>query len=229
LALDEAGRLVTALARNGSPGIEIVDDWSGMGQRTTASGTVTLTDVEVQPDHVIESWRIYEEPRLWTAAANLSHLALDVGIARDAFEDGLAFLRTRARPWYESGVERAVDDPLTLMRVGQLAARLHAVEEMLSDVGRLLDTTAQDTTDEGVRRASLSVARATALTNDVAVEIGSEIFAFSGASSTDEAHNLSRHWRNARTHTVHAAGRWRYHRVGDFFLNGRLPPTNRTN
>ncbi len=31
-------------------GVQIVDDWDGMGQRTTASGTVTLDDVPVPPN-----------------------------------------------------------------------------------------------------------------------------------------------------------------------------------
>ncbi|EPN44686.1 acyl-CoA dehydrogenase family protein, partial [Pseudomonas syringae pv. actinidiae ICMP 19096] len=39
-ALDDQGRQVMAFVKRGTPGLSIVDDWSGFGQRTTASGTV---------------------------------------------------------------------------------------------------------------------------------------------------------------------------------------------
>jgi alkylation response protein AidB-like acyl-CoA dehydrogenase len=38
------------------------------------------------------------------------------------------------------------------------------------------------------------------------------------------AENLDRHWRNARTHTVHDPVRWKYHAVGNYWLNGVPPP-----
>ncbi|HBP3039093.1 SfnB family sulfur acquisition oxidoreductase, partial [Pseudomonas aeruginosa] len=39
---------------------------------------------------------------------------------------------------------------------------------------------------------------------------------------------LDRHWRNARVHTLHDPVRWKYHAVGDYYLNGRLPPRRGT-
>ena len=47
------------------------------------------------------------EPSTFAAFGQLMHVAVDVGIARGALEDGCAFLRERARPWLEAGVERA--------------------------------------------------------------------------------------------------------------------------
>jgi len=41
-ALDDQGRQIMAFVQRGTPGLRIVDDWSGFGQRTTASGTVLL-------------------------------------------------------------------------------------------------------------------------------------------------------------------------------------------
>ncbi len=35
---------------------------------------------------------------------------------------------------------------------------------------------------------------------------------------------LDRFWRNARTHTLHDPVRWKYHAVGNYYLNDRLPP-----
>ena len=57
----------------------------------------------------------------------------------------------------------------------------------------------------------------------VSIELSSELFALLGSSATDESLNLNRHWRNARTHTVHDANDWRYHASGNYLVNG-LPP-----
>lgn len=41
-----------------------------------------------------------------------------------------------------------------------------------------------------------------------------------------ERHDLSRRWRNARTHGSHDPVAWKYHHVGDFLLNDVLPPNH---
>jgi hypothetical protein len=38
--------------------------------------------------------------------------------------------------------------------------------------------------------------------------------------------NLNRHWRNARTHTLHDPARWKVQHIGRYVLNGQLPPRN---
>ncbi|MGV8409501.1 hypothetical protein ACV33P_30185, partial [Pseudomonas aeruginosa] len=63
--------------------------------------------------------------------AQILHAAIDAGIARGAFEDTLRFVRERARPWVDSGVDKASDDPLTIHEIGRLAIRLHAAEALL--------------------------------------------------------------------------------------------------
>lgn len=45
-----------------------------------------------------------------------------------------------------------------------------------------------------------------------------------GTRSTLAEHNLDRHWRNARTHTLHDPVRWKYAILGKYFLNGENPP-----
>ncbi len=41
-----------------------------------------------------------------------------------------------------------------------------------------------------------------------------------------ERHDLSRHWRNARTHGSHDPVAWKHHHVGNYLLNGALPPNH---
>ncbi|TQS46206.1 hypothetical protein [Cryptosporangium phraense] len=46
------------------------------------------------------------------------HAAIDIGIARAALEDGAAFVRQRSRPWFESGLDAAADEPHVQRRFG---------------------------------------------------------------------------------------------------------------
>ncbi|PQA48256.1 SfnB family sulfur acquisition oxidoreductase, partial [Amnimonas aquatica] len=72
--------------------------------------------------------------------------------------------------------------------------------------------------------ASLRVAEAKILSTEVALLATNKLFELSGTSSTLEEYNLDRHWRNARTHTLHDPVRWKYHIIGNYVLNGVNPP-----
>ena len=72
----------------------------------------------------------------------------------------------------------------------------------------------------------LAPAQAKAFASEVAAEVATEIFSLSGASAADERYDLSRHWRNARTHASHDPVDWKYHHVGNYLLNGIAPPSH---
>jgi alkylation response protein AidB-like acyl-CoA dehydrogenase len=72
--------------------------------------------------------------------------------------------------------------------------------------------------------ATLAVASAKVLTTEVALEATNTLFELAGTASTKRTLNLDRHWRNARTHTLHDPVRWKYHVAGNYHLNGILPP-----
>jgi hypothetical protein len=44
--------------------------------------------------------------------------------------------------------------------------------------------------------------------------------------AADEKYDLSRHWRNARTHASHDPVDWKYHHVGNYLLNSVTPPNH---
>jgi alkylation response protein AidB-like acyl-CoA dehydrogenase len=89
----------------------------------------------------------------------------------------------------------------------------------------VLDETASaPLTDESTARASIAVASAKAVGGEVSTEVASALFELAGTSATDDQHNLGRHWRNARTHSVHDPVRWKYHHIGNYVLNGVNPP-----
>lgn len=226
LARNEDDQQVVAYVPRDARGVNIIDDWAGMGQRTTASGTIELSTVQVPHEHVVPHHLTFTRPQLHGALAQVLHAAIDVGIAHSALEEAGEFVRTRSRPWGEAGVERASDDPLTIQRFGELDIKLRAAEALLDKAAEQIDTSRASLDDESAAEASIAVATAKAHGGDVAVELSSALFEVSGTRSSLAETNLHRHWRNARTHTLHDPARWKTQHIGRYFLNGTLPPRN---
>jgi len=225
-ALDEADKLVMAFVPKGTEGVEIIDDWDGFGQRTTGSGTTALDNVYVNADHVVLHHKGFERPTTIGSVGQIIHAGVDLGIARAAFAETLDFVKTRSRPWMDSGVERASDDPLTIAKIGQIAIRLEAAAATIERAGRKVDAAQVETTEKRVVEATLAVAAAKVLTTEIAIEATNTLFELAGTASVKLDLNLDRHWRNARTHTLHDPVRWKYHVVGNYHLNDVIPPKN---
>ncbi|WP_263143399.1 SfnB family sulfur acquisition oxidoreductase [Pseudomonas sp. RIT-PI-AD] len=223
-ALDEQGRAVMAFVERGAPGLRIVDDWSGFGQRTTASGTVLLDQVPVAADMLIHNGLLAEIPSIQGAVSQLIQAAIDAGIAEAAVEDTIAFVRERSRPWVDAGVERAADELYTIAEVGRLKIELHAANALLEKAARTLDEIAAAPVDaDAAARASIVVAEAKVLTTEISLAASEKLFELAGSRATLAEFNLDRHWRNARVHTLHDPVRWKYHAVGNYHLNGARP------
>ena len=229
-ALDDVA-VVLAFVRRDAPGVHVGDDWNVMGQRATVSGTATFEDVPADPGLVVRYARAFEVPQQLGARAQLVHAAIQTGIAGGALRDARAFVRTRARPFFEAATagwaHTAGEDPHTIYRYGQLATKVRAAEALLASAAATLDEIGRVPADPAAAaRGSLAVAQAKAFASDVAAEVTTDLFSLSGASATDEKYDLSRHWRNARTHASHDPVAWKYHHVGNFMLNDVLPPNH---
>ncbi|WP_347910043.1 SfnB family sulfur acquisition oxidoreductase [Pseudomonas grandcourensis] len=223
-ALNDDGKQVLAFIRRGTPGLRIVDDWSGFGQRTTASGTILLNNVQADPELVVDNWRINDTPNIQGAVSQLIQAAIDAGIARGAIDDAIDFVKTRARPWIDAKVERASDDLYVIADIGRLKIELHAAEALLRKAGQVLDdVSAAPFTAESAARASIAVAEAKVLTTEISLLASEKLLELAGSRATLAEFNLDRHWRNARVHTLHDPVRWKYHAVGAYRLNGTLP------
>ncbi|MDY7530287.1 SfnB family sulfur acquisition oxidoreductase [Pseudomonas sp. Bout1] len=223
-ALNDDGKVVMAFVRRGTEGLRIVDDWSGFGQRTTASGTVLLDQVAVDAELVVETWRLGESPGIQGAVSQLIQAAIDAGIARGAIDDTISFVRERSRPWIDAKVERASDDLYVIADIGKLKIELHAAEALLRKAGQVLDqVSAAPITAQSAARASIAVAEAKVLTTEISLLASEKLFELAGSRATLAEFNLDRHWRNARVHTLHDPVRWKYHAVGAYHLNGTLP------
>ena len=230
-ALDDEDRLVLALVERDAPGVTVGDDWNVMGQRSTVSGSAVFDQVPVDPGLVIAYRGAFEVPQQLGARAQLVHAAIQVGIAGGALRDAGEFVRTRARPFFEATragwAGTAAADPHTIYRFGRLATQVRAAQALLASAAAELEEVGRVPRDaRAAGRGSIAVAEAKAFASDVAVEVASDLFALAGASAADERYDLSRHWRNARTHASHDPVDWKYHHVGNFRLNHVLPPNH---
>jgi SfnB family sulfur acquisition oxidoreductase len=223
---EERGRDITCLAfvPRTAQGVEVIDDWDGFGQRVTGSGSVQFNHVRVEPEWVVPFQASFERPTTIGPLAQIMHAAIDLGQARGAFQAALQFVREHSRPWIDAKVDRATDDPLTIAQFGDLAVRLRAAEALLRRAARFVDAAQAGPTERSVAEASVAVAEARALTTTVSLDAGSRLFELAGTSATLDGLGLDRFWRNARTHTLHDPVRWKYHAVGNYYLNDKLPP-----
>jgi SfnB family sulfur acquisition oxidoreductase len=224
-ALDEQDRAHMVMVDRNGPGVEIIDDWNSMGQRGTASGTTDFTDVLVPEEHVIGIYRYDAAPTTRLAFGQIMHIAVDIGIAEEALADTVAYIRTRSRPWYGADLASAGDDPHVIHRIGELKVQIEAAKALLFHAASTFDTVLSRPPDDAVTiDLAILVAAAKASASAVAVKVSNDLFQLAGTSAADEKWNLHRHWRNARTHTLHDPEAWKYHYIGDFVLNGRAPP-----
>lgn len=222
-ALQDDGHPAMAFIPLPASGVEIIDDWTGMGQRTTASGTVRLDEVIVDPALLIPLPSA-EKPSLRGAVSQLIQAAIDAGIAQGALDDALAFVQTNSRPWVDAGVERNADDPYILADIGRISTDLSAANALLRRAARVLDDINLHTlTPEDSAQASIAVAEAKVLTTEIALRASEKLLEWGGSRATLLMHGLDRHWRNARTHTLHDPVRWKTHAIGNFYLNAVYP------
>jgi SfnB family sulfur acquisition oxidoreductase len=217
VAKDENDNTVVAFVPAGAEGLTIIDDWSSFGQRTTASGTTILENIFVPTEHVVPHHLAFDRPTAMGPVAQIIQAAVDTGIARAAFKDTLHFVRNYTRPWIDTELEHGYEDPHTIKDIGDLQIRIHATEALLARAGEYIDEAQRNPNEE-------TVAEAKVLSTETALLAGSKLFELAGTRSTLGEYNLDRHWRNARTHTLHDPVRWKYHAVGNYSLNKVKPP-----
>jgi alkylation response protein AidB-like acyl-CoA dehydrogenase len=201
-------------------GVELVDDWTGFGQRLTASGTTVLRSVTVAPDDVF--WR-QEAPSYMIAFYQLFHLATLSGIAQAIVRDARDYVTGRRRVFSHGSGPTPAADPLVQQVVGRLAARAFAAEAVtLAAVARLERVNelraAAEVPKEAWDEAEIATSEAYITVADTVLTAASLLFEVGGASSVQQGRALDRHWRNARTLAVHNPVIYKERAVGGYVL-----------
>lgn len=230
-AADPSGRPGATIIPIKREGIELIDDWDGLGQRLTATGTTRFRNVRVKPQEIV-----FDAPDIGYGVpysntfAQLFLTAIVAGIARAAVRDAAALVRSRKRTFYYAPSETPIDDPVLQQTIGQIASGAFAAETVVLAAAEALDV-ATDAFDAGApdaaeaaHQAALVSAKAKIVADDFAIRAGSLLFDVGGASATKKATNFDRHWRNARTLSSHNPATYKARSIGQHVISGTLLP-----
>jgi alkylation response protein AidB-like acyl-CoA dehydrogenase len=225
------GSVAAAIVPVDRDGVTLEDDWDGMGQRLTASGTSRFERVLVADDELLPSPIGKESSAPRAAFLQLYLVAVMAGIAAAAATDAATVARERRRTFSHAAGELPRVDPLVQQAVGQVAVDAFAAEAAVLAAAEAMDA-AEATAHDGepdpdaVHAASLRTAQAQVLVAELAPRAASALFDAGGASATSRELDLDRHWRNARTIANHNAAMYKARAIGDLLINGERLPTN---
>jgi alkylation response protein AidB-like acyl-CoA dehydrogenase len=205
-----------------------VDDWDGMGQRLTASGTSHFVDVPVEDAEVVKE----DGPFAYSQAFyQLVHLATLAGIGRAASEDVAAAVASRRRTYSHAAATRPAEDPQVLQVVGRVRSAAYGAGAVVLNAAEALEAAFEEgkagNTSAALAAnavAQLETWQAQAVVTDLILESTAIVFDALGASATLRPAGLDRYWRNARTISSHNPRIYKDRIVGDFAVNGTLPP-----
>ncbi|ACO80501.1 hypothetical protein AvCA_43800 [Azotobacter vinelandii CA] len=223
----EDGSPAGAIVPTGRAGLRIVDDWDGIGQKYTGSGTTHFDDVRVEADEVVRR----DTANQFNALAQLYLHGVIAGILRNVVSDAAALLHGRARTFSHAAAARPAEDPQLLQVVGELSSTAFAAEAIVLAAADALDRAFASGVGGEVdpqlgHESSLRAAQAKVSVDALALRAASLLFEVGGSSAARQSAQLDRHWRNVRTLASHNPTLYKARAIGDYEVNGRELPRN---
>jgi alkylation response protein AidB-like acyl-CoA dehydrogenase len=220
---DENVSIVIPVSREG---LKVLDDWDGMGQRMTASGSLVLDNVQVFSHEIAARGYTTLAGRHGGALRQLHLVAVAAGIVRNVFADARRYVTQYGRPVLHSPAPSAREDGFVQQVVGDLAAHSLSIDALITQNARTLDRSAHAiqtgaaNAEALVLEGALATAKTQLVVSKLALYAGERLFEIGGASATGRTHNFDRHWRNLRTIFSHNPLLHKARVIGDYELNG---------
>lgn len=223
---------VSLLVPADAPGVEVVDDWDGFGQRLTASGTTRFRHVAVDDNDVFPAGyglESGERTAYGQAAWQTVHLATLAGIAKAVVRDGAQYVQSRTRTFSHGAADVVANDPQVLQLLGELDAKAAGINTIFRAIPPVLaehfaaDARGETPAATAIDALYAQVYQAQQIIAPVTLEIATKIFELGGASATSQSRALDRHWRNARVLASHNPLIYRARILGDYLVNGVSP------
>lgn len=220
------GKTVAAIIPTNREGVIIEDDWDGIGQRLTGSGTTHFNNVFVNKDEIT----VYREDKTpFNSHLQLYLHAVIAGILRNVVSDASALVHKRARTFTFAAADKASADPLLQQIIGQLSSSAFAAEAIVLAAADALDIAANSAVDGIIdyslsHTASLRAAQAKVIVDSLALQASTLLFEVGGASATRQSAHLDRHWRNIRTLASHNPTVYKARAIGNYVVNGTELP-----
>lgn len=230
VAAAEGEERVSVMARTDAPGVTLVDDWDGFGQRLTGSGTTLFENVRIGEADILRRFKPgeFRGDSYITAFYQQMHLAALAGIARAVLRDAVDFVQAKTRTFGVPGQTTPRTDPLVQRVVGRLSSLTFAAEAVVDSVSQALEEAhrawqAGAREDAAFEAADIKAFQGQQIAIDLVLQATTLLFEVGGASATQEGRRLDRHWRNARVIASHNPAIARERLLGDHFLNGVGP------
>jgi alkylation response protein AidB-like acyl-CoA dehydrogenase len=209
-----------------APGVEVIDDWDGVGQALTASGTATFKDVAVDSAEVTLN---DQRPSYLPAFLQLVQLATIAGIGRALAGELASAVAKRTRTYSHAAASRPSQDPQVLQIVGRVHSQVYAAGAIVLSAAQAIERAVDARGDDqlfaiAVDSAELESAQAQTVVIELVLQASTLAFDALGASAVRRSAGFDRHWRNARTLASHNPRIYKERIVGDYAVNRTPPP-----
>ncbi|MFT4044673.1 MAG: acyl-CoA dehydrogenase family protein, partial [Gordonia sp. (in: high G+C Gram-positive bacteria)] len=221
LALTENGITEVVVNRN-DPGVRVVDDWNGFGQRRTASGTTHFDRVPVRDGYAFPRSSGPIDNYL-AAFYQFIHSTTQAGILRRATDDLAIFVQRRVRSYPLATDPSPRHDPQVLEVVGEVATAAYSTDAAVRALAAAFDRYNATSAATDLDAVLLASAATQVLNTRLSGEATWRLFDAASASATDSALALDRHWRNARTISSHNPVIYKARAIGEYTVNGAFP------
>ena len=229
---DTIARLLVPVDR---PGVIVVDDWDGIGQHRTGTGSTHFSDAQVTVDDILTITdptsadvppTVNDGPLL-----QLFLQALITGILLSVTQDAVDLLASRTRTFDHAPADDPRADPVLLQTIGEIDAAAYVARSAVLAAARDIEAAFGPARegridDELFARAAVSAARVKVHVDRIALPAAAALFEVGGASSASRHRNLDRHWRNIRTITLHNPTSYKAVALGDLAVNQTALPAN---
>jgi alkylation response protein AidB-like acyl-CoA dehydrogenase len=230
-AADPAGNAVTAVIPADREGISHLDDWDGIGQRLSGSGTTRYANVFVHPHEILANPKAIRTRPYGSAFNQLWLTTVVAGILQAAVDDTASFVRQRRRNYYHGLADLPRDDPGVQQSFGELAANAFMATAAVREAAQVLDRAwnsggGVDIDVKVAMEASLAALQAKVVIDSLAQQTSSALLDVGGATAATARSGLDRHWRNIRTLISHNPRAYKARYLGNYLLNGAELPNS---
>jgi alkylation response protein AidB-like acyl-CoA dehydrogenase len=219
--IDDEGRRGFVVVPARHPSVTHIDDWDGIGQRQTGSGTTRFDGTPLE--ELGEIGRYQESLRGLDSFVQIVHLANLAGIARALVDETSAIVRRRTRTSPHGLSATAAGDPDVLAVVGLLQVRRLTADALVRLAAERLEAAHRGGTGTGYTLAYQDTSAAQVAVIEAVLDAATIAFNAGGSSVVRNDVHLDRHWRNARTLASHNPVVYKPRVVGDFLVNGAAP------
>lgn len=224
-AKSHLGQLCHVVVPTTRQGVTIQDDWLGIGQRYTASGTTTFNHVQIY-EHEIR-WS-QPEARVNKPFAQLYIQAIIAGQTKAIEARAAELLQKRKRSFSYGSTEDASQEPLFLEKVGEISALAFLIEQGILKAARSLDRVLaalnQPDYEVQLKSAAIETAKVKVAIDPLALKAANLMFEVIGASAMGKDTLNDRYWRNIRTLSTHNPVSLKAKVLGDILVNRQDVP-----